>query len=359
MRPSTIVIFTVLENPDSKIRDALYPVVSESIFRDLVREFEASSPSYIEQVQHVARNSFKSHYRRMMSPLINALIFRCNNQHHRPIINAVNTLKSLDSNQRILSVDNLPVEGIVPKSLQLLLIEDEKINRISYEICVLKALRNGLRCREIWVKGARRYRNPDEDIPEDFEEKRNTYYDELKLPENSEDFIQNLQSRMEIALRTLDTGLSKNNDVSIRQHGKNLIKVSPLVPQVEPSFLKHLKSKVMVQWPMTSLLDILKEADYQIDFTSILKSYGDREILTRDVLQKRLLLCLYALGTNTGIKRVLAGGEEVTQDELRYVKERYIHKPSLKAAIAKVVNATLQVRQSQVWGELWIALNAM
>ena len=102
---------------------------------------------------------------------------------------------------------------------------------------------------------------------------------------------------------------------------------------------------------MTSLLDVLKEADCQIGFTGVLKSYGDREILSRDVLQKRLLLCLYALGTNTGLKRVLAGGADVTLDELRYVKERYVHKDGLKAAIAKVVNATLQVRQSKIWGD--------
>lgn len=42
---------------------------------------------------------------------------------------------------------------------------------------------------------------------------------------------------------------------------------------------------------------------------------------------------------------------DLTYDELRYVKERYIHKDGLKAAIAKVVNATLRVRQAQVWGE--------
>ncbi|MEZ5813605.1 MAG: Tn3 family transposase [Alphaproteobacteria bacterium] len=68
-------------------------------------------------------------------------------------------------------------------------------------------------------------------------------------------------------------------------------------------------------------------------FTDVLKSYGAREVLPRDILQKRLLLCLYALGTNTGPKRVLAGGADITHDELRYIKERYIHKEGLKAVI--------------------------
>jgi hypothetical protein len=42
---------------------------------------------------------------------------------------------------------------------------NERINRINYEISVLQALRERLCCKEIWVLGANRYRNPDEDLP--------------------------------------------------------------------------------------------------------------------------------------------------------------------------------------------------
>ncbi len=340
-----------VENPDATIRDALFPLIGEKTFNDLVKEFEISSPFYNEQIELVARNSYKSHYRRMVPPIIGVLKFRCNNQHHQPVIDAITILKSLKFGQRVLNVGVLPISGIVPKSLRPLLIEDGKINRISYEICVLRALRNGLRCREIWVEGARRYRNPDEDIPQDFEGKRHSYYKDLTLPLNAANFIDDLKTRMEKALCTFNKGLCKNDKVFIRLHGKNLIKVSPLEPQVEPAFLKTLKSQVTMQWPMTNLLDVLKEADYQINFTDPLKSYGTREVLSREILQKRLLLSLYALGTNTGLKRVLSGGANITHDELRYVKDRYINKEGLKASIAKVVNATLQVRKSQIWGE--------
>jgi hypothetical protein len=41
---------------------------------------------------------------------------------------------------------------------------NERINRINYEISVLQALRERLCCKEIWVLGANRYRNPDEDF---------------------------------------------------------------------------------------------------------------------------------------------------------------------------------------------------
>ena len=47
-----------------------------------------------------------------------------------------------------------------------------RVNRITYKIAVLEALREQLRCKEIWVVGANRYRNPDQDLPADFEENR-------------------------------------------------------------------------------------------------------------------------------------------------------------------------------------------
>ncbi len=41
----------------------------------------------------------------------------------------------------------------------------DRINRHVYECCVQIALRERVRCKEIWVEGADRWRNPDEDLP--------------------------------------------------------------------------------------------------------------------------------------------------------------------------------------------------
>lgn len=57
---------------------------------------------------------------------------------------------------------------------------------------------------------------------------------------------------------------------------------------------------------MTSLLDVLRETDLRVGFTDAFKSLRSRENLDRETLQQPLLLCLYGLGTNTGIScRVL------------------------------------------------------
>ena len=82
---------------------------------------------------------------------------------------------------------------------------------------------------------------------------------------------------------------------------------APLEAQEEPRNLGRLKAEVGRRWAMTSLLDILKEADQRIDFTGHFKSAGTREVLSRETLRKRLLLFLYAMRTNTGLKRVCTG----------------------------------------------------
>ncbi|CAE6843100.1 hypothetical protein R69658_06817 [Paraburkholderia aspalathi] len=72
----------------------------------------------------------------------------------------------------------------------------ERINRINYEICVLQSLRERLLCKEIWVVGAERYRNPDDDLPADFGERREAYYEALGHPADVELFIAGIRQTM-------------------------------------------------------------------------------------------------------------------------------------------------------------------
>ena len=42
----------------------------------------------------------------------------------------------------------------------------------------------------MWIEGAARFCNPDEDLPHDFDVKRATYYDALAHPQDSRVFIE-------------------------------------------------------------------------------------------------------------------------------------------------------------------------
>ena len=68
-------------------------------------------------------------------------------------------------------------------------------------------LREKLRCKEIWVVGADHYRNPDDDLPQDFEEKRASYYQVLEQPEDARHFIATVQQAMQDELEQLNKTL--------------------------------------------------------------------------------------------------------------------------------------------------------
>ncbi len=93
---------------------------------------------------------------------------------------------------------------------------------------MLQALRDQLRSKEIWVVGAKRYGNPEQDLPKDFEAQRQVYYQGLSQPTDGEAFIASLQQKMTKALEELDLQLSKNSQVKILTKDNGWILVSPL-----------------------------------------------------------------------------------------------------------------------------------
>ncbi len=337
----------------------VYPVVGEETLRDLVAEWQATGKSYRNQVQTIICNSYRSYYRRMLPKLMDALEFHSNNDKHRPVLQAIEILKKYAGSKATIYPlhETIPLEGVVRPQWQHSVFERDdadrqRINRISYEICVLQALRTQLRCKEIWVVGANRYRNPDDDLPANFEEQRTAYYEALKLPANADDYVAGLRREMEDAVASLDRSMPQNPYVKIISSKKGArFRLTPLEPQGEPANLLALKGELATRWPMTGLLDMFKETALRTGFLDAFHSATAWENMDKETLQHRLLLCLYGIGTNAGIKRMSAGDHGVTYKDLLYVKRRFLNKDQLRYAISQVVNATLHARNPQIWGE--------
>ncbi len=209
-----------LAQPDGVVREVVFPVVSEQTLQDLVREWKATGPTYRVTLRTVIRNSYRGHYRRMVPTLLAALEFRSNNERHQPVMEALDLVKRFATTKvhTFPADETVPLDGVVRGLWRDAVIEKdaagrERVNRVTYEIAVLEALRERLRCKEIWVVGANRYGNPDDDLPTDFEANREAYYQALKLPMDAERFIAEVQAEMDEALTTFDAGLKKNRFV--------------------------------------------------------------------------------------------------------------------------------------------------
>lgn len=356
------MVNAVLEHPDEPVREAVWPVVpgGEKTLRKLVKELLAGSRVVRERVQYQLRGSYTHHYRRMLAPVLQALDFQCNNTAYRPVMDAVELLGSyaaVDSKVKVYEPDDRPpIEGVVPKAWRDAVTDAHgQVERTSYELCVLIALREALRRREIWVRGAGRWRDPEEDLPSNFEDNRDVHYAALGKPVQANEFVEDLKRRHRAALDTLNTAMAEGATGGVKvttKNGQPWITVPKLEKLPEPQNLAALKAEVARRWGTIDLLDMLKNTDLLTDFTAEFESVATRETLPKDVLRRRLLMCLFALGTNMGIRALVATGQHA-EDEgaLRRVRASHITRENLRRAIVTVVNATFAARDPRWWGK--------
>jgi TnpA family transposase len=348
-----------VEHPDDTVRTALFPVVAEATLRELVREAKATDTAFRSRVRTVLRSSYSTYYRRMLPRLLATLEFRSNNSSHQPIIDAVTLLRTYSTRsgavRHYASGDRVPLEGIVPADWRDAVVgEESRIERVPYELCVLRALREGIRRREVWVVGASRWRDPEQDLPADFEDNREQHYAALRQPADPSAFIAALQQRMRTSLDRLEqTQQGGDTSGGVRfttRGGDPWISVPKLDPLPEPVTLGRLKDAVQARWGTVDLLDLLKEADLLTGFTEEFTSVASREVIPRELLRRRLLLVLFGLGTNMGIKRIAAGEHGETEAALRHVRRLFLSSDSLRRAVSRLVNATFTVRDTDLWG---------
>ena len=133
--------------------------------------------------------------------------------------------------------------------------------------------------------------------------------------------------------------------------GRNRISITPFEALPPAPAAEAVQAELERRWPMTELIDVMTETTARTGFLDAFVSSGDRVILDPDTLRQRLLLCLYGLGTNAGLKRVSAGTDGITHAELQHVRRLFVSKEALRSAAATVTNAILAVRDRRVWGE--------
>ena len=159
----------------------------------------------------------------------------------------------------------VPIQGVVPRGWT---------EHVFYELCVLQQLQRALKCKEIWVEGAHAFRNPNDDLPADWDNvgRRIAHYQKLGLPVAADHFVENLRGRMTAALYEFNRILPRQSHLRIYCPNKSrpdrgLFAVAKLERQKEPKSLDLIKDGIVKDFGMLDLLDIFVEADRLVDFT--------------------------------------------------------------------------------------------
>lgn len=345
-----------LNRPEGAVREVVFPVAGgEQTLREVVAESKASGPEFRRNVQVKLRASYSHHYRAGMVKLLRTLVFRSNNTMHAPIIDGIAlVLRHAEGSLQAYPQDEtVPMVGIVEGDWLELAYRGEpatsRVLRTVYELCLFRALRERLRCKEIWVEGADRWRNPDQDLPADFDARRSSYYSELSAPLDPTQFVEPLRAEMVYELQALHDALPQLPWLTISGRGSGRITLSPLPAEAEPRNLRRLKDELRTRWGMVPLLDMLKETVLRVGLVEHFAPAGARGGIDRAVLAERLILCIFGYGTNIGLRAIAAGEHGHTEDELRYVRRRYLSAEGARGFAAAIANATFTARGQSIW----------
>ncbi len=367
---------TAAAKPQGIIKDEIYPNVSKQKLEAIITDLSHSNKWYQNAVKLEAFSLYSHTNRRLVWALVGGLKLVTDHKDCSEILTALQWLKTRKPTTKSVPVvaqakdgdkgkiqaqENIPaINQIGPLWRPLVDTEDKQspFNIFAFVLAIFECIEKELGCKNIWIEGAYRYRNPCSDFPDDFDDNKAYYYKLLDLPEDVEKFIAWLRKELESHLKSFNDSILSNPKVVIRpsedkksKKTKGAIKLSPSLPQEEPVNLKFLQAELIKRWPNISLMDVLKEADLRIGFTKHFPSVLSRETLNKDALQRRLLLCIYGFGTNTGLKRISAGQPFDSHSDLRYVKRCSMGCQNVRCAIADIINATLVIRDPKVWGE--------
>ena len=108
--------------------------------------------------------------------------------------------------------------------------------------------------------------------------------------------------------------------------------------QAKPVNLDLIKNDVLKKWSSISLLDVLKETDYFVNFLDNFVPSGTKEVLGKNEIRKRLMLTILGYGTNTGLKSMIFGNKDMSYKDLQHIKLRYLDSENLKMSITGVTH---------------------
>jgi hypothetical protein len=321
-----------IARPDDTVRAVVYPVAGEKTLRDLVAEYKSSGPTYRRTVQTTLRASYTGHYRRGLIKLLEVLQFRTSSSACQPVIEALALIRRYAAAGSLTyypAGEHVPAHAGIAEDWKPLVYRTDqhgrrRVVRMVYEVVAFQALREHLRCKEIWIDGADRWRNPDDDLPRDFETRRAEHYASLRKPLDPAAFIAGLREEMRAELDALHDALPRLDWLQVAERREGNIKLTPLDAAPEPRNLRLLKKEIAARWGTVPLIDMLKEAALRTGCLTAATSAAARGDLDPGVLAQRLLLAVYAYGTNTGIRAVAAGEHGHSEDDIRYVRRRYL-----------------------------------
>ena len=216
---------------------------------------------------------------------------------------------------------------------------DTTAYRHYWELCVLMALRDGLRSGDIHVPGSRRYADPASFLltAEAWAPQRAEFCALVAKPAAAEQALAAADDELHAALGDLESLLARGGgvgDVRLGEDGELIIPA--LAAEAVPSEADALREEITAMLPRVPLASVLVEVDARTGFTDHLIHAGGKVNRPAD-LKRNLIYVIIAEATNMGLT-AMAASCGVPYDVLAWTAEWYFRPETLQTANTAMVN---------------------
>lgn len=151
-------------------------------------------------------------------------------------------------------------------------------------------------------------------------------------------------------------------DKTLMKHYRNICTKYPSAIKAMPEKRRYAFLAVFIVMRERQITDNLVELLIRLikKFIKAGKNKLQRELskvgLDEKTLKTRLLLAILGYGTNTGLKSMSAGNEDVMYQDLQHIKLRYFDPDNLRMAIRSVINQLFKIRMPEIWKQCTTAV---
>ena len=219
-----------------------------------------------------------------------------------------------------------------------------------WELCVLLALRDGLRSGDIYVSGSRRYADPAAFLLTEaqWELRRTEYCHLVGKPADGATALAAAEDELHAALADLEAQLAVGDPAGVRLNDDGELIIPRLPAEDVPTEADALRDDLSGMLPVVPIASLLVEVDARTGFTGRLVHAGGKGTRSPE-LKRNLFYVALAEATNMGLAE-MAASAGISYEALAWTAEWYFRPETLEAASACIVNYHHKLPFAQVSG---------
>ncbi|QYA10524.1 Tn3 family transposase (plasmid) [Agrobacterium larrymoorei] len=284
--------------------------------------------------------------RKLAPQFLSTLVFR-GHAVAANLLRALSVVADLYCSGKRAIPDRAPI-SFAPKGWMPLILQDGKIDRMAYELCLFSELKRRLDAGDVWVEGAKRFQSFESFLipTPTFELMREEGPLPIAVDPDVETYLRQQRQVLNEGLADLSrlAAAGELDDVELTGTGFSVTPHKALFPDIA----KSLKAKVEGRLPAIHITDLLLEVDARTGFSNAFTHLRSGRVADNRLA---LLTAVLADGINLGLTRMADVSPGITMRQLAWVHDWHIREDGYTAAHAILVNAQRQLPLARLWGD--------